>query len=381
MWICQPHSHTDSTDREILPKRTPPEMPFQTINYCLTNLWGARTKINRRDQGLQPPHPPLLSLDCSFESDRSTVSMASLVLLLSDRSEGSQCPWWGRQCREARAHMKINLPIFKDEDTKYAVTYQSWRWDLTVYHHAGCRHHTLLLYAIWSLQGYPWELVWSSRTDITLGDVLTILDEHYNNVKALDALNQELFQLWMADKETVSDWGDCLLRHLQVLAASFPNHFPPDHVAELKWDHFYGGLPKRLKAMVAYFKASLHEKTYSNYLELWEKWKRKNPWSYPQTHAARQLIILLNQKLLVRSLCRSSKGINQHLKWLPCAWCTWKGKALRGMRKWKSRTLIVLMGLQKSSWCTLHGPWRMPKWRRSAAIIAAAPNTLSVTTH
>ena len=43
--------------------------------------------------------------------------------------------------------------------------------------------------------------------DITLDNVLTILDEHYNNVKALDALNQELFQLQMADKETVSDWG------------------------------------------------------------------------------------------------------------------------------------------------------------------------------
>ena len=70
--------------------------------------------------------------------------------------------------------------------------------------------------------------------DITLDNMLTILDEHYNNVKALDALNQELFQLWMADKETVSDWGVCLLRHLQVLAASFPNHFPPDDVVKLK---------------------------------------------------------------------------------------------------------------------------------------------------
>ena len=30
-------------------------------------------------------------------------------------------------------HMKINLPIFKDEDAKDTVTYQSWRWDLTVY--------------------------------------------------------------------------------------------------------------------------------------------------------------------------------------------------------------------------------------------------------
>ena len=101
-------------------------------------------------------------------------------------------------------------------------------WDLTVYWCAGCRDFTLLSYAIWSLQGYPSELVQSSSMDITLDDVLTILDEHYNNVKALDALNQELFQLQMADKETVLDWGVHLSRHLQVLAASFPDCFPQD---------------------------------------------------------------------------------------------------------------------------------------------------------
>ena len=78
--------------------------------------------------------------------------------------------------------------------------------------------------------------------DKTLDDVLTILDKHYINVKALDTLNQELFQLQMADKETVLDWGICLLRHLQVLAASFPNHFPPNCVAKLKRDCFYGRL-------------------------------------------------------------------------------------------------------------------------------------------
>ena len=61
-----------------------------------------------------------------------------------------------------------------------------------------------------------------------------ILDEHYNKVKALDSLNQELFQLWMLDKKTILDWGICLLRHLQVLAASFPNFFPLNCVVELK---------------------------------------------------------------------------------------------------------------------------------------------------
>ena len=86
--------------------------------------------------------------------------------------------------------MKINLPVFKDEDTEDAVTYQSWRWDLTMYQCAGCRDHTLLPYAIRSLQGLPGELVQNSGTDITLDNVLTILDKHYNNVKALDALNQ-----------------------------------------------------------------------------------------------------------------------------------------------------------------------------------------------
>ena len=99
-------------------------------------------------------------------------------------------------------------------------------------------------YAVRSLQGYPGELVWSSGTDITLDNVLMTLDEHYNDVKVLDVLNQKLLQLWMADKETMSDWGVHLSRHLQVLAASFPDHFSPDHVAELKRDCFYGGLPK-----------------------------------------------------------------------------------------------------------------------------------------
>ena len=140
--------------------------------------------------------------------------------------------------------MKINLPIFKDEDAKDAVTYQSWRWDLMVYWHTRCKDCTLLPYAIGSLQGYSGELVWSSGMDITLDDVLMILDEHYNNVKVLDALNQELFQLQMVDKETVSDYSVCLSRHLQTLAASFPDCFLPDCVVELKRDCFYGGLPK-----------------------------------------------------------------------------------------------------------------------------------------
>ena len=166
-----------------------------------------------RDQRPQSPRFPSTSPDHGFESDRSSLSMTSLMSSRSDHSDRSRHSRWGR-CHWEETHMKINLPVFQDEDAKDAVTYQSWRWDLTVYQCAGCRDQTLLPYAIRSLQGYPGELVRSSSTDITLDNVLMILDKHYNNVKALDTLNQELFQLWMADKETVSDWGVHLSRHL-----------------------------------------------------------------------------------------------------------------------------------------------------------------------
>ena len=178
-----------------------------------------------RDQRPQSPRFPSPSPDRGFESDWSLLSTTSSMLSKSNCSDRSRHSRWGRQHWE-EACMKINLPIFKDGDAQDAVTYQSWSWDLTVYWHAGRRDHTLLPYAIRSLQGYPGELVRSSGTDITLDDVLMILGEHYNSVKVIDVLNQELFQLWMAYKETVSDWGICLLRHLQILAASFSDHFP-----------------------------------------------------------------------------------------------------------------------------------------------------------
>ena len=232
-----------------------------------------------RDQRPQLPQFPSPSPDCGFESNCSSLLMASSMSSSSDQSDGSRHSRQDRQHWEEGACMKINLPIFKDEDTKDAVTYQSWRWGLMVYWHVGCRDCTLLPYAIRSLQGYPRELVQSSGTDITLDDVLTFLDEHYNKVKVLDVLNQELFQLWMADKETMSDWGINLSRHLQVLATSFPDCFPPDWVAELKSNCLYGGLPKQLKA---YLKVGPQVRMYSDYLRATRKAEKEDSIELPQ---------------------------------------------------------------------------------------------------
>ena len=190
-------------------------MVAPTGNHHHISPQGAETAIDvGGTKGLHCLEFSSPSPDQGFEGDRSSLSMASSMSSRSDRSDGSWHSWWRRCHWEDGAHMKINLPVFKDKDAKDAVTYLNWRWDLMVYQCVRCRDHTLLPFTIWSLQGYPGELVQSSGRDITLGDVLTILDEHYNNVKALGALNQEIFQLWMADKETVLDWGVHLLRHL-----------------------------------------------------------------------------------------------------------------------------------------------------------------------
>ena len=55
-------------------------------------LRGQNHNQHRRDQGLSPPQLPLPSLDHRFKSDRSSVSTASLISSLSDRSEGSKHP-------------------------------------------------------------------------------------------------------------------------------------------------------------------------------------------------------------------------------------------------------------------------------------------------
>ena len=131
-------------------------------------------------------------------------------------------------------HMKINLPILKDKDAKDAVAYQSQRWDLTVYQCAGCRD--------WNLLPYPNKILprlsWRVSTEFWYG---------YNLEWFVDNLGWTLLQCeitWCAESGAIPiingrqgicvGWGVSLLRHLQVLATSFPDHFPPDCAAELK---------------------------------------------------------------------------------------------------------------------------------------------------
>ena len=53
-------------------------------------------------------------------------------------------------------------------------------------------------------------------------------------------------------------------------------------MVELKRDCFYGGLPKQLKAMVAYLKVGLQVRAYSDYLRATQKAKKEDSIELPQ---------------------------------------------------------------------------------------------------
>ena len=133
---------------QVEPEGSTPQRPFRDRGH----------HRRRREQTSRMPRIPSLSPDRGFESNQSSMSVASLMSSQSDCSDRSGHSRHGRRHREETC-MKINLPIFKDEDAKDVVTYQSWQWDLMVYRRAGCRDCTLLPYTIRSLQGYPGELV------------------------------------------------------------------------------------------------------------------------------------------------------------------------------------------------------------------------------
>ena len=203
------------------------------------------------------------SLDCEVESDQSSASTSTLMSFRSNRSGGSRHSHHGQCHREIEGHMKINLQVFKDEDMKDTspMKFCTWTWWCT----------TMLVVKITPLC-YPLP----TRLPGRIGEKFQ--DRHHlrwcachtgwtlQQCQGPICFEPGALSTANGQKRDGIGWGVHLLRHLQVLAVSFPECFPPDHSAELKHDHFYGGQPKRIKAMVAYLKASANEKTYSDYL-------------------------------------------------------------------------------------------------------------------
>ena len=101
----------------------------------------------------------------------------------SGSSHGAAHSGWGLQ-------VKVNLPTFKDEKMKDAVTYHSWWWEMAIFHCSGWDNQQLQLCIFCSLQGFPGDLAQSLGKDATLSDILQMWDEHYGVVMMFDALSE-----------------------------------------------------------------------------------------------------------------------------------------------------------------------------------------------
>ena len=151
--------------------------------------------------------------------------------------ESGQSGWTGRSFR-----VKVNLPTFKDEKAKDAVTYHSWHWDVSVFCHSGWNDHHWLPYVFTSLQGFLGDLARSLGEDATLGNVLQMLDEHYAVMKTFDALCKELYSLKQGMGENVAEFWVHLSQQVQILQMEYPSQIQQEHVEEVKWDCFHKGL-------------------------------------------------------------------------------------------------------------------------------------------
>ena len=195
------------------------------------------------------------SSDC--KSDQS--SLHSTIMGAPSRSNRSahvgKGPW-----------VKVNLPIFKDKKSKNVVTYSSWQRDVAIFHWSGWDDQHLLSYVFCSLQGFPGNLDRSLGEDATLNDVLQTLDKHYSVIMMFDTLSKELYSLKQRSSENVAEFRVHLLQQIQILHSEYPGQIQPEHMEEMKCNHFYTGLNPKYWQMPAHKAGGEHPSSYSDLL-------------------------------------------------------------------------------------------------------------------
>ena len=130
--------------------------------------------------------------------------------------------------------VKVNLPIFKDEKTKDAVTYCSWWWDVAIFCHSGWDDQHLLPYIFQSLQRFLEDLTRSLGEDATLTNMLQMLDEHYGMVMMFDALSKELYSLKQGSRENVAEFRVHISQQGQILQSEYLGRIQQEHVEQMK---------------------------------------------------------------------------------------------------------------------------------------------------
>ena len=114
-------------------------------------------------------------------------------------------------CEGRGPWVKVNLPTFKDEKTKDAVTYHSWQWDVAIFCHLCWDDGHLLPYIFQSLQGFPGSLARGLGEDAILSNVLQMLDDHYGVIMTFDTLSKELYSLKQGSGKNVAEYQGMLV--------------------------------------------------------------------------------------------------------------------------------------------------------------------------
>ena len=84
------------------------------------------------------------------------------------------------------------------------------------------------------MQGFPGDLARNLGKDTTLNDVFQMLDEHYVVVMIFDALSKELYSLNQGPQENITEFGVCLLQHIQIFQSEYLGRIQQKHIEEVK---------------------------------------------------------------------------------------------------------------------------------------------------
>ena len=193
---------------------------------------------------------------------------------------------------------KVNLPILKDEKTKDAVTYHSWQLHIAIFCCSGWYYQCLLPYVFWSLQGFLEDLTRSLDDETTLNDILQMLEEHYSIVMMFDTLSKELYSLKQGSGENVAEFRVCLSQQVQILQLEYPGRIQPEHIEEMKQDHFYEGLNPKYWHILAHTVDGEHLTGYSNLLleaQKLERWAEARDPQIPKTTTTGRVTITHSQ--------------------------------------------------------------------------------------
>ena len=101
-----------------------------------------------------------------------------------------------------------------------------------------------------------------------------MLGKHYGVIMTFNALSKELHSLKQGSSKNIAEFRVHLLQQVQILQSGYPGRIQPEHMKEMKCDHFYEGLNPKYLWMLAHKVDGEHPASYSDLLLVAQKLER-----------------------------------------------------------------------------------------------------------